>query len=117
MPPTCLRSHGRRTPTRSDRSTGNPVGSVPQVLQFGNNEIPAQVTTQIQYAANLPAFPRTTNANPSIPGSELINPADFTSNPLLLPATIRGTGAPLLWDAPAVDTGSPNIGGLPAGGN
>jgi len=40
-----------------DRSGGNPVGSVPQVLQFGNNEIPAQVTTQIQYQANLPTFP------------------------------------------------------------
>jgi flagellar hook protein FlgE len=100
-----------------DRSTGNPIGSVPQVLQFGNNEIPAQVTTQIQYAANLPTFPHTTNANPSIPGSELINSADFTSNPLLLPATIRGAGATLLPDAPAVDTGSTNIGGLPAGGN
>jgi flagellar hook protein FlgE len=100
-----------------DRSTGNPVGSVPQVLQFGNNEIPAQVTTQIQYAANLPTFPRTTNANASVPGSELINPADFTSNPLLLPATIRGSGATLLPDAPAVDTGSTNIGGLPTGGN
>jgi flagellar hook protein FlgE len=100
-----------------DRSTGNPVGSVPQVLQFGNNEIPAQVTTQIQYQANLPTFPRTTNANASIPGSELINPVDFTSNPLLLPATIRGAGAVLLPDSPAVATGSTNIGGLPTGGN
>jgi flagellar hook protein FlgE len=100
-----------------DRSTGNPVGSVPQVLQFGSNEIPAQVTTQIQYQANLPTFPRTTNANPSVPGSELINPADFTSNPLLLPATIRGAGATLLADAAAVDTGTTDIGGLPTGGN
>jgi flagellar hook protein FlgE len=100
-----------------DRSTGNPVGSVPQVLQFGNNEIPAQVTTQIQYQANLPTFPQTTNANRTVPGSELINPADFTSNPLLLPATIRGAGATLLPDAAAVDTGTTNIGGLPIGGN
>jgi flagellar hook protein FlgE len=100
-----------------DRSTGNPVGSVPQVLQFGNNEIPAQVTTQIQYQANLPTFPQTTNANRTVPGSELINPADFTSNPLLLPATIRGVGAALLPDAAAVDTGTTNIGGLPTGGN
>jgi flagellar hook protein FlgE len=100
-----------------DRTTGNPVGSVPQVLQFGNNEIPAQVTTQIQYQANLPTFPHTTNANASVPGSELINPADFTSNPLLLPATIRGSGATLQPDAPAVDTGTTNVGGLPTGGN
>ena len=100
-----------------DQSTGNPVGNVPQVLQFGNNEIPAQATAQIQYQANLPTFPKTTNANSSIPGSELINPADFTSNPLLLPATIRGSGATLQPDAPAVDTGTTNIGGLPTGGN
>jgi flagellar hook protein FlgE len=100
-----------------DRSTGNPVGSVPQVLQFGNNEIPAQATTQIQYQANLPTFPQTTNASASVPGSELIKPADFTSNPLLLPATISGSGATLLPDAPAIDTGSTNIGGLPTGGN
>ncbi|HEX3638783.1 MAG TPA: flagellar hook-basal body complex protein, partial [Paraburkholderia sp.] len=100
-----------------DRTTGNQVGSVPQVLQFGNNEIPAQVTTQIQYQANLPTVPHTTNANASIPGSELINPVDFTSNPLLLPATIRGSGATLQPDAPAVDTGTTDISGLPTGGN
>lgn len=100
-----------------DRSTGNPVGSVPQVLQFGNNEIPAQVTTAIQYQANLPSFPQTTNANASVAGSELINPADFTSNPLLLPSTIKGTGATLLPDAPAVDTGTTDISGLPTGGS
>jgi flagellar hook protein FlgE len=100
-----------------DQTTGNPVGSVPQVLQFGNNEVPAQATTQIQYQANLPTFPQTTNANTSVPGSELINPLDFTSNPLLLPATIRGAGATLQPDAAAVDTGTTDIAGLPTGGN
>src|SRR5262249_15251589 len=99
-----------------DRSTGNPVGNVPQVLQFGNNEIPAQATTQIQYQANLPTFPKTTNASSSVPGSELINPADFTSNALLLPSTIRGSGATLQPDAPAVDTGPTDTPGLPTGG-
>jgi len=100
-----------------DQTTGNPVGSVPQVLQFGNNEIPAQATTEIQYQANLPTFPLTTNANTSVPNSDLINPADFTSNPLLLPATITGAGATLQPDAPAVDTGTTDISGLPTGGN
>jgi len=100
-----------------DQSTGNPVGSVPQVLQFGNSEVPAQATTEIQYQANLPSYPQTTNANTSVPGSELINPADFTSNPLLLPATIAGAGATLQPDAPAVDTGTTDISGLPTGGN
>jgi flagellar hook protein FlgE len=100
-----------------DRTTGNPVGSVPEVLKFSNNEIPAQATSQIQYQANLPSIPQTPNHNTSVPGSELIKPADFTSNPLLLPATITGVGATLLPDAAAVDTGTTNLGPLPTGGS
>src|SRR5262249_58989563 len=65
-----------------DPTTGNPVGSVPQVLQFSNNFMPANATTEIDYQANLPSYPQTTNANPSIPGSELLNTADYTANPL-----------------------------------
>ena len=38
-------------------TTGNPEGSVPQVLQFDNNFIPAQATTAINYQANLPSTP------------------------------------------------------------
>ena len=38
-------------------TTGNPEGSVPQVLQFNNNFIPAQATTSITYQANLPSTP------------------------------------------------------------
>src|ERR1700731_101272 len=30
-----------------DATTGNPLGSIPQTLQFSNNLIPAQVTSQI----------------------------------------------------------------------
>ena len=42
-----------------DSKTGNPLGNVPQVLQFQNNFVPAQATTIIQYAANLPTAPKT----------------------------------------------------------
>src|ERR1017187_8623445 len=42
-----------------DPKTGNPLGNVPQVLQFQNNFIPAQTTTSISYAANLPSTPTT----------------------------------------------------------
>src|SRR5476649_2861615 len=42
-----------------DPKTGNPLGNVPQVLQFQNNFIPAQATSAIQYAANLPTKPAT----------------------------------------------------------
>ncbi len=43
-----------------DPKTGNPLGNVPQVLQFQNNFVPAQATSAIQYAANLPTTPATT---------------------------------------------------------
>jgi flagellar hook protein FlgE len=42
-----------------DPKTGNATGNVPQVLQFQNNFIPAQATSAIQYAANLPTTPKT----------------------------------------------------------
>ena len=52
-------------------TTGNPEGSVPQVLQFQNNFVPAQETTQIQYQANLPSAP-----------AALLNQASFQTNPV-----------------------------------
>jgi flagellar hook protein FlgE len=69
-----------------DPRTGNPLGSVPQVLQFQNNFVPAQATSSIQYAANLPANP-TTSASSGAPAGSLLaagglNPADFSQNPL-----------------------------------
>jgi flagellar hook protein FlgE len=91
-----------------DPTTGNLVGSVPQVLKFQNDFLPAQQTSSINYRANLPSYPLTPNHDVNVPGSELINPADFIANPLAVPpaaAKITGTGASLLPDAPAVVTG------------
>jgi flagellar hook protein FlgE len=69
-----------------DPKTGNPTGNVPRVLQFQNNFIPAQATSAIQYAANLPTQPKTpassTAASGTITADGGINPADFASNPL-----------------------------------
>jgi flagellar hook protein FlgE len=69
-----------------DPKTGNPTGNVPQVLQFQNNFIPAQATTAIQYAANLPTQPKTpastSAASGTITAAGGVNPADFASNPL-----------------------------------
>jgi len=76
-----------------DPKTGNPLGNVPQVLQFQNNFIPAQATTAIQYAANLPTTPATAASSGAPAGSITaaggINPADFATNPLPI-----GTPAP-----------------------
>jgi flagellar hook protein FlgE len=78
-----------------DPKTGNPLGSVPQVLQFQNNFVPAQATSAIQYAANLPTTPSTPASSTAAPGTLTaaggINPADFASNPLPV-----GTPAPLV---------------------
>ena len=40
-----------------DPTTGNPVGSAPQVLQFNNRFSPAQATSAITYNVNLPSTP------------------------------------------------------------
>jgi flagellar hook protein FlgE len=70
-----------------DPTTGNLVGSVPELLQFENGFLPAQATTQIQYQANLAAYPRTPAHDTAIPGSELLDAADYSVDP-----TAAGTG-------------------------
>jgi flagellar hook protein FlgE len=98
-----------------DPKTGNPIGNVPTVLQFANNFIPAQATTAIQYAANLPTTPSTAASTGASTGTLVaaggLNPTDFTTghNPLVI-----GTPAPPLTDAsitgsPVTDSTSPAI--------
>src|SRR5258706_1110244 len=74
-----------------DPKTGNPLGNVPQVLQFQNNFIPAQTTTSINYAANLPSTPTTATSATSAAGTINalggLNALDFTGNPLTTAAT------------------------------
>lgn len=71
-----------------DPKTGNPTGSVPTVLQFQNNFVPAQATTSIQYAANLPSQPNTVASSTAVSGTLLaaggLNPSDFQANPLVV---------------------------------
>src|SRR5882672_711280 len=71
-----------------DPKTGNPLGNVPQVLQFQNTFIPAQATSSINYAANLPTTPETQAATTAATGTITsvggLNPADFASNPLAM---------------------------------
>jgi flagellar hook protein FlgE len=102
-----------------DSSTGNLAGSVPQVLQFQNSFIPAEATTVIDYRANLASYPLTTDHNTAIPGSELLNQANFSANPVngaLAAARLIGSGAGLSPDAAADITGSTSIGGLTSAG-
>lgn len=71
-----------------DPKTGNPTGNVASVLKFQNNFIPAQATTSIQYAANLPSVPNTGASSTAASGTLLaaggLNPSDFAANPLIV---------------------------------
>lgn len=80
-----------------DPDTRNISGSVPQVLRISTAFLPAQQTTRIDYQLNLPQLPKTRAYEDSqVPGSELINAADFSDlvGPPLVPDTAaRATGA------------------------
>jgi flagellar hook protein FlgE len=92
-----------------DPTTGNLVGSVPQVLKFQNDFLPAQATTEVDYRANLASYPLTPSHDTNVPGSELLNADDFIANPLAIPpqnAQIVGHGANLQTDTKAVGLGT-----------
>ncbi|SHN82854.1 flagellar hook protein FlgE [Bradyrhizobium erythrophlei] len=97
--------------TAVDPKTGNALGSVPTVLQFNNNFVPAQATTTIQYAANLPTVPVTQASPNATQGSFVskggLNPADFSQNPEVL-----GTAPPAFGNS-AVVGNQVIIGGTP----
>jgi flagellar hook protein FlgE len=96
-----------------DAKTGNPLGNVPQVLQFQNNFVPAQATSTIQYALNLPATP-TTAASATAPAGTItadggLDPADFSVDP-----TVAGTGTVVANDATIFQTESISGGAVTA---
>ena len=100
-----------------DSTTGNLTGSVPTMLQFQNGFLPAQQTSEIDYRANLASYPKTVDSDPSVPGSELLNPSNFTANPINgSPAVAKliGGGAGILPDAAAVLAGSTDLTALSA---
>lgn len=70
-----------------DPVTGNTSGTVPQVMRFQNDFLPASATTTIDYRANLPSYPLTPAHSTDVPKSELLDPTAFSVNPL-----IAGTG-------------------------
>ena len=72
-----------------DPTTGNPSGSLPEVIKVSTNFLPASASTKITYHANLAATPQTADYTPGTANSELLDPADFTNNPL---TTAPGTG-------------------------
>jgi flagellar hook protein FlgE len=95
-----------------DSKTGNLAGSVPEMLKFQNDFLPAQPTTQVQYRANLASYPLTPHHDSNVPGSELIDAKTFSASPVAgapTPAKITGFGATLLNDADAIITGTQTL--------
>lgn len=102
-----------------DPTTGNPVGSVPDLIQLSNDFLPAQATQEIDYRANLASFPLTANADSDEANSELLNPINFSANPIAsstASATITGNGATLAVDAIATDSGTTDISAMSSAG-
>lgn len=62
---------------RIDPVTGSLIGTQPEVLRITQEQYPAKKTTEIEYRANIPAFPATNAAQPNNPASALIDPTDF----------------------------------------
>lgn len=92
-----------------DPNTGNLSGSAPQLLQFQNDFLPAQPTTSMDYRVNLARYPLTQAHDTNVPGSELLNPINYTADPTAIPpqsARITGVGATLLPDAVAIASGA-----------
>ncbi|WP_028162242.1 flagellar hook-basal body complex protein [Bradyrhizobium elkanii] len=87
-----------------DPTTGNPAGSTPEVLRFQNDFLPSQATTKIDYRANLASTPLTAKRQASVPGSELLRPADFISNPRTL-----GTAATPFANTPVTGNARNNL--------
>lgn len=71
-----------------DAVTGQVIGSQPDVLRITKDQFPAKATTEIEYRANIPAYPKTNEADTATPGSELLQaPGDYPG------ADPRTTGA------------------------
>jgi len=102
-----------------DAVTGNPVGGTPQVITITNGFLPAQSTTTIDYEANLPIYPNTADADPLVPGSELLDGSAFSNIPVTaVRASVTGSGAAITADAAAARTGTADLSALSAtGGN
>jgi flagellar hook protein FlgE len=50
---------------------GNILGGSPDVLKISTAQVDAKVTSTLNYAANIPSYPKTTNADTAVANSEL----------------------------------------------
>jgi flagellar hook protein FlgE len=75
-----------------DPVTGNPTSADTGIIKITNDQLAPKITTQIEYAANIPYIPSTTaytSNTPRIVNSDLLAPAGYTADPRSVPT---GTG-------------------------
>jgi flagellar hook protein FlgE len=75
-----------------DPVTGNPTSADTGIIRITNDQLAPKITTQIEYAANVPYIPSTTaytSNTPRIVNSDLLAPAGYTADPRSVPL---GTG-------------------------
>jgi len=82
-----------------DPVTGNATGTLPEVVSISNDFLPASATSRIDYRANLPALPLTSNYDPLVANSELLTAAAFTGDPTTAGAgTVRADESDLFLE-------------------
>ena len=77
-----------------DATTGNISGSVPEVIRVDNAFLPASATKNIDYKLNLPQVPQTVAYDSAIANSELLNVADYATDPTLAAGVVSATDSP-----------------------
>ena len=95
--------------TNFDPATGQTSSEGP--IKISNALLAAQPTRTISYSANLPKVPATTNASSATPGSELLDPADFATDPRVPVGTAPGTGTASVAAADAPDLINSSVAG------
>ncbi len=80
-----------------DPISGNPIGSQAGVIRITNDQLPAKQTASVEYRANIPTYPATSNSDPLVPNSELLNAAGFGTNPVVT-NTVVGSDLPVFFN-------------------
>lgn len=63
-----------------DPVTGSLIGSKPDIVNISTDNLPAKASTNVEYRANLPTYPKTNAADTAVPGSELLG-AGYSADP------------------------------------
>ncbi len=78
--------------TTYNPATGAVMGSSTSPIQIPETSIPAKQSTEVLYSGNIPTIPKSDSYSQSKPGSDLIDPATYTVDPVTT-GTVVGADA------------------------